>query len=307
MFRRGLVGLRRCHDWLRSWIDALHLEIDWLPILWSGIALAFCLFVLVPTDRYYNEYAEHPKEAAQNKASNGADDDRIADYTWWVAVFTGVLGISTIGLWFVTWQSVRHAKADSVRQARQLRVSNIAAIRAATAGEKTIERMDKTAAHQLRAYVFVHRTALELTKKAQSAGTIGGLFPIPRYPTGRVSYAYENTGQTPAKNVRVAVRARWVATGTHVDVSDVGPLRLIGPLGPKSIFTGELDIENSPDNAAFIRAMTEDGARELHLFGRIEYSSEFAENCWTTFHCAIGGAIGYDRILHAIEPGNDYR
>jgi hypothetical protein len=174
MFRRGLVGLRRCHDWLRSWIDALHLEIDWLPILWSGIALAFCLFVLVPTDRYYNEYAEHPKEAAQNKASNGADDDRIADYTWWVAVFTGVLGISTIGLWFVTWQSVRHAKADSVRQARQLRVSNIAAIRAATAGEKTIERMDKTAAHQLRAYVFVHRTALELTKKAQSAGTIGG-------------------------------------------------------------------------------------------------------------------------------------
>jgi hypothetical protein len=104
----------------------------------------------------------------------------------------------------------------------------------------------------------------------------------------------------------VAARARWVATGTQIDVSDVGPLRLIGPLGPKSTFSGELNIENGPANSAFVTSLTRDGTYELHLFGRIEYDSEFIANRWTTFHCAIGGTIGYDRALHAIEPGNDY-
>src|ERR1700759_5081087 len=36
-------------------------------------------------------------------------DERLADYTLGLTIFTAVLAFSTIGLWIVTWLSLRHS------------------------------------------------------------------------------------------------------------------------------------------------------------------------------------------------------
>jgi len=191
--------------------------------------------------------------------------------------------------------------------------AGFAARDAAKAANDSVGKADETLRHaretnerELRAYVFVHLTELETRKIKKANPFVGSPTVTVRIPTGRVSYSYENTGKTPAKNVSVAARAILVKTGDPVDVTAVGDLKLIGPLGPKSVFSRQLDIENAPLHPSQIKSDTEDGSHEIHLFGRIEYETEFAKDRWTTFHCYIGGSIGYDRTLHAVEPGNDY-
>ena len=44
---------------------------------------------------YQKYYGEH---RSQENSAEASANERIADYTWWVEVFTGVLGVTTIGL-----------------------------------------------------------------------------------------------------------------------------------------------------------------------------------------------------------------
>jgi hypothetical protein len=76
--------------WLRS--------IDWLAINTSALALCVLLFVVswLPS-RQHNDY--QPQQAPQDKASDLLLGLRPEE---WTALFTGLLTISTIGLWFVT-------------------------------------------------------------------------------------------------------------------------------------------------------------------------------------------------------------
>jgi hypothetical protein len=50
--------------------------------------------------------------------SHGGAEDRIANYTLWLALLTGVLAISTVGLWVATILSLRHARETAERQLR---------------------------------------------------------------------------------------------------------------------------------------------------------------------------------------------
>ncbi len=178
---------------------------------------------------------------------------------------------------------------------------------AVTKADETLEHTRRTSERELRAYVFVHETEIETRKSKKKNPFVGSPTVTVRTPTGRVCYSYENTGKTPAKNVRVAARAAWITTGAALDITEVGPLRLIGPLGPKATFGDDLIPEGPTFPPSHVEGVANDGRHELHLWGRIEYDDAFSqERRWTTFHCYIGGAVGYDRSMHAVEPGNDY-
>jgi hypothetical protein len=108
--------------------------------------------------------------------------DPVAYFTGWLVGFTGVLAISTIGLWIVTWRS-------GVRQSRDMEAAVIETRRIGEA--------------QVRAYVSIKSAFIGFETE----------FEHPR-----IRFVATNTGQSPAKNFvwNVAVQyASMGATQTH--------------------------------------------------------------------------------------------
>lgn len=109
---------------LRRWLEA----IEWSSIVGTGLLLAF-LF-LVPGNAI-RSFAEHrPQQQPQTTSQPQGPQDELDSEGFWVraltdpiAAFTLVLAISTIGLWIVTWLTLRHARADATRQAGEMQAS----------------------------------------------------------------------------------------------------------------------------------------------------------------------------------------
>jgi uncharacterized protein YpmS len=86
------------------------------------IALSIALFVSVvapfqpPQHEQQQQQSANP--GADQKSTKIATEERIADYTWWLAWLTGVLAFSTIGLWVATILTLRHSRETAERQLR---------------------------------------------------------------------------------------------------------------------------------------------------------------------------------------------
>jgi hypothetical protein len=61
---------------------------------------------------HYHHATNNAKTEADHITKPETTDDRLAQYTLWLAIFTGVLSVSTIGLWFVTWRGGIRQSAD---------------------------------------------------------------------------------------------------------------------------------------------------------------------------------------------------
>jgi hypothetical protein len=72
--------------------------------LWLYVALPF----LYTVPRYSGHDGTPNKCSAEESRNHGfwekAGCDPTAYFTLWLVAFTGVLAVSTIGLWIVTWQ-----------------------------------------------------------------------------------------------------------------------------------------------------------------------------------------------------------
>ncbi len=87
---------------------------------WPGVPFAALVLIAIIG------LVEQPQGSQQEQASKAPDsyvdsrtpDERIADYTLWLERLTGLLAISTIGLWWVTWRTLTHAEQSSERQLR---------------------------------------------------------------------------------------------------------------------------------------------------------------------------------------------
>jgi len=119
--------------------------------------------------------------------------DAVAFYTSLLAAFTFVLAISTIGLWLVTYFTLRHARNEAARQAEDMRNSIAAAVHSADAGRAAAVEAQKSnllasdiARRQLRAYVFLERAEV-----VSNGLTLGA------------TLIFRNSGQTPAYDVKV--------------------------------------------------------------------------------------------------------
>jgi len=108
------------------------------------------------------------------------NDDPMIHYTFWLMIFTGVLAISTIGLWFVTFLAGKDTKKAAD-----------AAQKSADVAEKTVETIADTAQKQLRAYVFT-----KLDNK----------FTISSDDILSVTIQIKNFGQTPADDLIASLK-----------------------------------------------------------------------------------------------------
>lgn len=95
--------------------------------------------------------ADNLKNEGRKSFWGRTTDDPVAFFTFWLAIFTFVLAVSTIGLWTVTWRS-------GIRQSREMRES----IRVSSESSANAERAARAARDSAdalpaleRAYIFV--------------------------------------------------------------------------------------------------------------------------------------------------------
>ena len=84
--------------------------IDWCALSTSALILSACLWLTSPfVPQNNNQYESTQKEPDKKTAAITAQsvEDQIADYTLLLAIFTGILAISTIGLWIATRKITR--------------------------------------------------------------------------------------------------------------------------------------------------------------------------------------------------------
>lgn len=91
----------------------------WFLIFFLG-ALSFGIAVWTsshksPHKQEIGQTDQPAKGGSPAVATKKSADERIAEYTWWVAFYTLALAVSTIGLWTVTWLTGR-------RQSKELRI-----------------------------------------------------------------------------------------------------------------------------------------------------------------------------------------
>jgi hypothetical protein len=156
------------------------------------IAFAFWLFVALPL--YYgprDDPAAHKCSAKENENYSFWEKTRcdpVAYFTAWLVGFTGVLGFSTIGLWWVTWQG-------SKRQARDMEASVAAAHRSADIAEKALLSVEIPYL-----YPFVRRHGIKRQWSAKTeAPEVAGF----EFGNNLIDYYFRNFGRTPAEIIEV--------------------------------------------------------------------------------------------------------
>src|ERR1700688_1769194 len=75
----------------------------------------------------------HTTQTAESKSQKDLTDERLADYTFLLAWFTGVLAVSTVGLWIVTWRAGRSQSRDMQESLRLTAIAASATDRSARA------------------------------------------------------------------------------------------------------------------------------------------------------------------------------
>ena len=248
-------------------------------------------------------------QADAHKAAEAAHDAAYwAKWLFFAGVAETLITAFGVGLVGLTLNEARRSANEAQRAADAMVLSadstreaawgtGVAARNSAQANAHARDRANA----ELRAYVFVYLTEIE--RETQRFLSAQG--PAKRKVTsGRVSYRYRNTGKTPARNVRVAARAIIIATGERLDLATFGEMRPVGPMGPKDSLGDDVPIDgliHGQDAQAHVK----DG-KEIHLFGRIEYDTDFAKDRWTTFHSYVGGDVAWERTLHTAKTGNDF-
>jgi hypothetical protein len=77
----------------------LALFVAWISL---GSWYAWRSSLPTPQNQSKNASYQNAKKEAEKISQSESIDDRLAKYTLWVAIFTGVLAVSTIGLWVAT-------------------------------------------------------------------------------------------------------------------------------------------------------------------------------------------------------------
>jgi hypothetical protein len=141
--------------------------------------------------------SQSPKNTRQNKSAHTTEqksqkditDERLADYTLLLAWFTGILAVSTIGLWIVSWRSGNKQSRD---MEASLTVNRIAAD-AANRSAKAFMRAE-------RAYLFIQiksETASDIVSKYGFWEKSVSMFDDD-IDTPSVGYSFRNFGRTAA-------------------------------------------------------------------------------------------------------------
>ncbi len=204
-----------------------------------------------PTPPGHNQetgQTEHKDNAGNPKGEGGktfwerTTDDPVAFFTFWLAMFTAVLSVSTIGLWIVTWRAGRRQTDDM---------------------QASIRVAENSAQSQLRAYLsVVNITVYRLRDR------------FPARNEWQLAVHWMNTGQTPTRTLTTYIapvlESEQLPDNYRIMQID-SKIRRGGFLAPHStirttsgeIFTAQ-DLINVRDERKF-----------LYIFGWIRYNDIF--------------------------------
>ncbi len=143
-----------------------------------------------------HHYAEHNNQADEGSPEKDqkhgfwekTTDDPVAYFTAWLVGFTGVLAISTIGLWIVTWRA-------SASQARDMQDSIAVASRSADIAEKALLSVEIPYL-----YPFIRRHGFITAPSA-----LTGQLAVSQLDYGHqfIEFYFKNFGRTPAEIIEV--------------------------------------------------------------------------------------------------------
>jgi len=122
-----------------------------------------------------NEHSSTYKAQPERPSVGESRDDKLTDYTFWLMLFTGVLAFGTLALWYVTWQTLKHAERSSERQLRAyMNVASATWDRSTRQVRVTIRNCGKTPALNVDWFIFADNKAGEqLTPKSIGGNVIG--------------------------------------------------------------------------------------------------------------------------------------
>jgi hypothetical protein len=176
----------------------LHLPIPWERRLFIGGLFFFAFWLLVALPFLYSvpRYSGHDEAAntcsVEESKNHGfwekASCDPTAYFTLWLVAFTGVLAVSTIGLWIVTWRG-------STSQARDMRASIQVAQDAAKAAKRSADIADRLLTWTDRPWVDVR---LKITGDLKFDTVEGCMM--------KIKLTLENIGKSPAIGLGFYVR-----------------------------------------------------------------------------------------------------
>jgi hypothetical protein len=212
-----------------------------------------------------HHYAEHNKQAEERTAEKDQNhgfwekttDDPVAYFTAWLVGFTGVLAISTIGLWIVTWRA-------STSQARDMQASIAVANRSANISERALTELEAP-------FLSVKITEDGITRSYGETGH--------HFHTLRLVIA--NFGRTPARIIEMADKAAFVEKneGLPPEVNPAFASRISIPYGVIAPPQGESQGWSFNLFAFTLRYLAERveplKTNELFFYGFVRYETIF--------------------------------
>jgi hypothetical protein len=223
----------------------------WLAIVTvSGLLIAALFAAELSINRQNRNQSRH-ENAQEHNAANTEEPfwqrtahDPIAVFNLLLVAFTGVLAVSTIGLWLASLRHAGHA-------------------------ERAIRSADRTAQRELRAYVHVHDVRISLMNS--------GFDP-------NIDIIVKNYGQTPARSLtntfkllpmeRPREREFALDQAQTVELADLGPSQ-------KVFSTVSLPVSVW---ATYKAPLVERRRTfHFHVFGRIDYQDAFGSAWWTKY------------------------
>jgi hypothetical protein len=134
-----------------------------VPEIALGALLATALWLVVlvvaPSAIFQHDPQQHSTtEQLDHKGAKGSAEERIVDYTWWLAWLTGILAASTVGLWGVTYFTLRHGRESAQRQLRaymSVRRATLMDAAGTQEGRVILENNGETPARYVRGWISV--------------------------------------------------------------------------------------------------------------------------------------------------------
>ena len=168
-----------------------------------GALIAFALWIFVALPLYYGPRGGDDSAAqhcsAQEEKNYGFWEktrcDPVAYFSAWLVGFTGILAISTIGLWGVTLWS-------SIRQSRDMKASVAIAGKAAAAADRSARTAElallSVEIPYLYPYVRTHGINVEIVGETETP-------QVKSFDYGNefITYYFKNFGRTPAEIIEV--------------------------------------------------------------------------------------------------------
>jgi hypothetical protein len=223
---------------------------------------------------------EHPTEK-ENK--NGfwekAGDDPVAYFTLWLVGFTGVLALSTIGLWIVTWRA-------GASQARDMKAS----IKAAEAAASAVTQAE-------RAHIFI-KIVSQTFMDGWTSADLGRVTPDGQVAVPvTVEFSFKNYGKTPAvlKEVSrdIVVSPNFPDEVDYIPVEFVPTERMVASDEATDTWKCIRTHLSKADLNAIIRAQT-----SYWFFGRVLYDDIFGKGHEHRFIYRYNSSRGWNTFHH---------